>query len=235
MVLKKQQGLAVALLGCAITIPNPIFADTSAEQNNPTGAKEATAFTKQSNALVLDELNFKNTDEYNLARKGYIASAPAGSDIRNAKGEIVWDFSGFDFEVSNPETTAPTSANPSLWRQAQLNNNQGLFKVTTNRSDLESNIYQIRGFDLANMTIIEADDGIVVLDTLTTKETAEAAIEFYNANRGRQYYKIQDSSKKAPIVAVIYSHSHIDHFGGAGGIVNARDVQNETVFDAKKK
>jgi len=238
MTLKKQHVLALALLGCTIAIPNVIFADTDAEQNNPPQSTEATEQTKIRNAQVFNELNFNDTEEYELAGKGLIASEPKGKTITNSKGEIIWDFSGFDFEGTKPLTSANSystySANPSLWRQAQLNNNQGLFKVTTGRSDRESNIYQIRGFDLANMTIIEADAGIIVLDALTAKETAKAAIEFYNANRGRQYYKIQDSSQNVPVVAVIYSHSHIDHFGGAGGIVNTRDVQNETLFEGKK-
>lgn len=237
MTSKKQHALAFALLGCTLAIPNVIFADSDAVQNNPAQATDATEQTKKHNAEVFNELNFNNTEEYELAAKGLIASEPKGTVIRNNKNEIIWDFSGFDFEGTKPEASTgdyPSSANPSLWRQAQLNNNQGLFKVTTSRSDQESNIYQIRGFDLANMTIIEADSGIIVLDTLTSKETSEAAVNFYNANRGRQYYKIQDASQNVPIVAVIYSHSHIDHFGGAGGIVKAEDVQDEKLIDTVK-
>jgi alkyl sulfatase BDS1-like metallo-beta-lactamase superfamily hydrolase len=102
---------------------------------------------------------------------------------------------------------APPSVNPSLWRQAQLNNFHGLFQVT-------ERIYQIRGFDISNMTIMEGDTGIVIIDPLLAVETAKAGIELYYKERGRK-----------PIVAVIYTHSHADHFGGVKGVTSEEDVR----------
>ncbi len=103
--------------------------------------------------------------------------------------------------------SAPATVNPSLWRLAQLNNEAGLFKVT-------DRLYQVRGADLSNMNIIEGDTGIIVMDPLIVAETAHAALELYYAHRPRK-----------PVVAVIYTHSHVDHFGGAKGIVSEADVK----------
>ena len=114
----------------------------------------------------------------------------------------IWDQTAYTFM----EDKAPASANPSLWRQARLNNIHGLFRVT-------KGIYQLRGFDLANMTLIEGEKGWIVVDPLTAKETSARAWAF----------AIQHLEKK-PITAVIFTHSHIDHFGGATGILDPAQV-----------
>ena len=105
----------------------------------------------------------------------------------------------------------PATVNPSLWRQAQLNAVNGLFKVT-------ERVYQVRGLDIANMTIIEGDSGLILIDPLLSSETAKAALELYLKNRPAK-----------PVVAVIYSHSHSDHFGGAKGVMTAEDAASGKV------
>ncbi len=124
--------------------------------------------------------------------------------IETANGTVAWDFGAYAFESA---ADAPPTVNPSLWRLAQLNNEAGLFKVT-------DRVYQVRGGDLANLNIIEGDTGLIVIDTLLTAETARAALDLYYAHRPRK-----------PVVAVIYTHSHADHFGGIRGIVSEPDVK----------
>src|SRR5207244_8333730 len=114
-----------------------------------------------------------------------------------------WSMKPYEFLKAGE---APATVNPSLWRQAQLNAIHGLFKVA-------DRVYQVRGLDIANMTIIEGEQGIIVLDTLLTAEAARAALDLYYQNRPRK-----------PVLAVIYSHSHADHFGGVKGVVNEADV-----------
>jgi alkyl sulfatase BDS1-like metallo-beta-lactamase superfamily hydrolase len=123
--------------------------------------------------------------------------------VRDAEGEVVWDFDSFAFIQGE----APTTVNPSLWRQALLNNQVGLFKVS-------DKIYQLRGFDLANMTLIEGDNGWIVIDPLTSRETAAFAMDFVAQHLGPR-----------PVSAMIFSHSHVDHFGGALGVISAEDAK----------
>jgi alkyl sulfatase BDS1-like metallo-beta-lactamase superfamily hydrolase len=104
------------------------------------------------------------------------------------------------------EHGAPPTVNPSLWRQAQLNATNGLFRVT-------DGVYQVRGFAQANMAIVEGTTGVIVIDTLSTPGAAREALDLYFAHRPRK-----------PVVAVIYSHCHPDHYGGASGVVSPADV-----------
>lgn len=124
--------------------------------------------------------------------------------IMNSDGETIFDAGAYDFlKAQRPAKTV----NPSLWRHAGLSAVSGLFKVT-------DRVYQLRGFDLANMDVIEGDTGLIVVDPLTSTETARAALEFYFKHRPRK-----------PVVAVIYTHSHIDHFGGVRGVVDEAEVK----------
>lgn len=150
----------------------------------------ATSFTAQVNQSA----SVPDNSEWINSRKGLIATAESNSHIIDLKQ--------FQFESG----VAPLSVNPSLWQQAKLNNINGLFKVT-------DSIYQIRGFGLANMTIVEGKSGIIIIDTLTSASAAKAALDLYYAYL-----------PKKPVVAVIYTHSHVDHFGGVKGIVSAADV-----------
>ncbi|HDI2493791.1 TPA: MBL fold metallo-hydrolase, partial [Acinetobacter baumannii] len=119
----------------------------------------------ESNNTYKAKYNLEDMTEFNQAQKGFIAK-PTGQ-IKSEKGNVIWDFDAFSFL----QDQAPNTVNPTLWRQAKLNNNVGLFKVT-------DRVWQIRGFDLANMTIIQGDTGWIIVDTLTSKETAEAALKF---------------------------------------------------------
>jgi alkyl sulfatase BDS1-like metallo-beta-lactamase superfamily hydrolase len=127
--------------------------------------------------------------------------------VSNEQGGKVWDLPAYDFI----EGDAPASVNPSLWRQASLNNINGLFKVT-------DRVYQVRGYDLSNMTIIEGDTGWIIVDPLTSRETAAAALALAQEHLGVK-----------PIVAVIFTHSHIDHFGGVLGVITEEQYQQGTV------
>ncbi|KAJ5811536.1 hypothetical protein N7474_007837 [Penicillium riverlandense] len=123
--------------------------------------------------------------------------------IKDSQGRIVWDNESYNFLA---DTTPPEPANPKLWRQAQLVAKQGLYQVV-------DGIYQIRGFDLANMTFIEGEKGIIIVDCLTSTECAKAALDLYRKNRGNR-----------PIVGMIYTHTHADHFGGAEGAVSQSEA-----------
>ncbi|WP_373867816.1 alkyl/aryl-sulfatase [Acinetobacter guerrae] len=152
-----------------------------------------------------EKYDLTNTQELNNATRGFIAK-PTGQ-IKDEQGNIVWDFESFNFVQGN----APDTVNPSLWRQAILNNQIGLFKVS-------DGIWQIRGFDLANITLIEGKTGWIVVDTLTSKETAEAAMKFARQHLGNK-----------PVSAIIFTHSHIDHFGGALGVLSEEDVKKQHI------
>lgn len=140
--------------------------------------------------------------------RGRIA-APEQLEITNAGGKVVWSQKAYDF--LDDYETAPDTVNPSLWRNTQLNHLYGLFQVT-------DRIYQVRGYDISNITFIQGDTGWIVMDPLTSMECAQAALELVNAQLG-----------KRPVHAVIISHSHVDHFGGIKGIVSAEDVASGKV------
>ncbi len=168
------------------------------------GPKEASDATAKANARALKTLPFKDKQDFQDAQRGFIAGMP-NLMIRDAGGNLVWDMDQYSF--LNRKGAAPDTVNPSLWRQAQVNNIYGLFKVT-------DRIYQVRGYDLANISFIEGDTGYIVVDPLTTEETAKAALELLYRNVGRK-----------PVAAVIYTHSHIDHWAGVKGIVSEEDVK----------
>ncbi|WP_416050671.1 alkyl/aryl-sulfatase [Cupriavidus basilensis] len=168
-----------------------------------TASAPASPVTAQANAAWLQALPFGDRQDFEDAHRGLVARFPEDT-IRGADGRVAWDFNAYAFERAD---AAPATVNPSLWRLAQLNNEAGLFKVT-------DRLYQVRGADLSNMNIIEGDTGIIVMDPLITAETARAALALYYAHRPRK-----------PVVAVIYTHSHVDHFGGAKGIVDEADVK----------
>ncbi|MBF0397558.1 MAG: MBL fold metallo-hydrolase [Desulfobacterales bacterium] len=165
-----------------------------------------TEITAKANAAVLKELPFDNQQDFEDARRGLIASDP-DLRIKNSQGEFIWDQPAYEFIKGD----APASVNPSLWRQAKLNNIHGLFKVT-------DSLYQLRGYDLANISIIVGKTGWIIVDPLTAKETAAIAIEF-----ARKHLE------NKPVVAIIFTHSHIDHFGGVSGILSAEEAVKQKV------
>lgn len=191
---------SLAALATAIALSSAPSWAAEVASTNP--AKAASPTTAAVNQAVLKALPFEDRADYDAARKGLVAAFEG--QVKNADGKPVWDTHQYDFLK---QAQAPDSVNPSLWRMAQLNANAGLFQVT-------DKVYQIRGIDLANMTIIEGDDGLIIIDPLYVTETAKAGLELYYQNRPRK-----------PVVAVIYSHSHIDHFGGVRGVVEEADVK----------
>jgi len=167
------------------------------------GKGTATAATVEHNQKVAQYLPLADQEDFEQARRGFIATMDP-LKIMGPRDTMAWDMAAYEF-MQGP---APDTVNPSLWRQGQLNNIHGLFKVT-------DGIYQIRGFDLANMSIIEGKSGWIIVDPLTTKETAAAALAFARKNLGEK-----------PITAVIFTHTHIDHFGGALGVLSAQDIKD---------
>ncbi len=165
--------------------------------------KDATATTGNHNRSVLAALPFDDSQDFVDASRGFITSLPE-VEIYNDQGRVVWSLREYAF-LAHEEP--PPTVNPSLWRQARLNMHHGLFQVT-------DRIYQVRGFDISNMTIIEGNRGLIVIDPLVSSETARTAIELYFAHRGQR-----------PVTAVIYSHSHVDHYGGVKGVINESEVQ----------
>jgi len=171
----------------------------------PTDATQNTI--KMKNALK-DYLPFDDTVSFINARKGFIAPLP-DIVIRDDDGKMVWDPNQYAFLNEVPD--APVTVNPALWRQSKLVAISGLFKVT-------DKIYQVRNYDLSNITFIEGENGIIVIDPLISAETAKAGLDLYYENRPQK-----------PIVAVIYSHSHVDHFGGVKGVISEEDVSSGKV------
>ena len=169
-----------------------------------TESKPATQATIDANQSLYKTLPFDDVKDFERAQKGFIAKQDVVT-ITNDQGDVVWDLEEYKKFITQ-DAKAPDSVNPSLWRNAQLNVINGLFKVT-------DGIYQVRGYDLTNITFVEGKTGWIVFDPLISQETAKAALEFINAELGER-----------PVSAVIYSHSHIDHFGGVRGIVDEADV-----------
>jgi alkyl sulfatase BDS1-like metallo-beta-lactamase superfamily hydrolase len=169
--------------------------------------RDAEPSVAAANAAVLDQLPFGNRQDFVDAERGFIATYP-DAKIANEAGRTVWSMADYDFLKSEK---APDTVNPSLWRQAQLNCRHGLFEVVPG-------IYQIRGLDLSNMTLIEGDTGVIVIDPLVSMETARAGLELYFQHRG-----------KRPVAAVIYTHSHTDHWGGVKGVATQADVDGGRV------
>jgi alkyl sulfatase BDS1-like metallo-beta-lactamase superfamily hydrolase len=167
--------------------------------------KEASAATRAANDALAASLPFEDRRDFEEAGRGLIAPLPDGGVIRAADGRPVWDLSAFSF--IEQDSDSPATVNPSLWRQSQLVVRGGLYEVVPG-------LYQVRSADLSNITFAEGEDGIVVFDPLLSKDTAAAALALYYQHRPRK-----------PIVAVVHSHSHVDHYGGIRGIVDEADVE----------
>ena len=168
--------------------------------------KPASAVIESAHAAALAALPFDDTTDFEDADRGFIAALDP-CVVTAADGRVVWDNDVYGFLTGD----APTSVHPSLWRQSQLCAKQGLYEVV-------DGIYQVRGLDLSNITFVEGDTGIIVIDPLISTETAAAALALYRAHRGER-----------PVVAVIYTHSHVDHFGGVLGVTSQAEVDAGTV------
>ncbi|MFE3636116.1 alkyl/aryl-sulfatase [Streptomyces cellostaticus] len=150
---------------------------------------------------ALRDLPFDDTRDLEDARRGFMGTAEDPL-IRDATGRTVWDLGAYGFL----DQDCPDTANPSLWRQSRLCADHGLFQVT-------DGVYQVRGFDLSNMTLVEGDRGVFVIDPLICAETAAAGLALYRSHRGDR-----------PVTGVLYTHSHLDHFGGVRGVLTDEDV-----------
>src|SRR4051794_36185202 len=189
--------IAAVLLVSAACLVSPAHA-----QN-----KDAEPATRAANEAFAASLPNADNRDFEDARRGLIATIPDGL-IAGSGPRPVWNMKSFAFEQAE---TPPPTVNPSLWRQARLNAIHGLF-------DVADRVYQVRGYDISNMTIIEGESGLIVIDPLLAREASAAALELYYQNR-----------PKKPVVAVIYTHSHVDHFGGVKGVVDEADVRSGKV------
>lgn len=169
---------------------------------------DATPATREANNALYNKLPFDDKTDFDNVHKGFIAPLPQ-TLLKGPQGNVIWNPAKYDFVKEGVK--APDTVNPSLWRQSQLINVGGLFKVT-------DGVYQIRNLDLSNMTIVEGEKGITIIDPLLSAEPAKEGLELYYANRG-----------KKPVVAVLFTHSHVDHYGGIRGVVDEADVKSGKV------
>jgi alkyl sulfatase BDS1-like metallo-beta-lactamase superfamily hydrolase len=165
--------------------------------------KEASAAVRKANDALLARLPFSDRSDYDDAARGFVGTIE-NARIVSDKGRPVWSLEQYKFLADN---ASPPTINPSLYRQAQLNMNHGLFEVVPG-------VYQVRGFDIANMTLIESDRGVIVVDCLTTIEGARAGLELYRKHRGAK-----------PVTGVVITHPHGDHWGGVRGVLTESDVK----------
>ncbi len=162
--------------------------------------------TRAANAAFAQTLPWSDREDEDFAVRGFVAASEQ-PQIRTADGRVVWDFTAYNFLQGE----APETVNPSLWRHARLLARAGLFRVT-------DRIYQIRGFDVSNMTIVVGDTGLIIIDPLSSSETAAAGLALARRTLGDK-----------AVVAVIYTHSHLDHFGGVRGVVPAGATNVEII------
>jgi alkyl sulfatase BDS1-like metallo-beta-lactamase superfamily hydrolase len=174
-----------------------------AEPTDPTTAdsKAAQPGVATGNAAVRDRYPFDDTQDFDDAKRGFIGTADDPT-VRAGDGRTVWGLEAYGFL----DDDCPDTANPSLWRQSRLVAQHGLYEVV-------EGVYQVRGFDLSNMTLVEGDRGVLVIDPLISAETAAAALALYRRHRGER-----------PVTGVLYTHSHVDHFGGIRGVLSQDDV-----------
>lgn len=201
MIMKKKYR-AVAVL-CLFAM---VISACAATSSKPTLDGNATKITKAANATWYDKLNFKDEKEFENATRGVIET-PESVVIYNENGEVVWSVDA----LGNIEGEAPDTVNPSLWRNTQLNGYAGLFEVC-------DGIYQVRGYDMANVTFIRTDNGWIAFDVLMCKEDMEQALALMEKHFG-----------KLDIKAVLYSHSHVDHFGGVEGLISLSQIADRNL------
>ena len=188
---------ALTLLSCA-------FAESGLNAEK----KPATEITAQKNAEVYQLLDFSDEQESEFASRGFIA-APETLTIQAENGMTIWSQDAYSFVRENE--TGPDTANPSLWRNTRQNALYGLFQVT-------DDIYQVRGYDVSNITFIRSAHGWIVMDCASSRYTAAAALELFRSEMGSD-----------PIVAIVISHAHVDHYGGIEGLISAEDAADPSL------
>lgn len=165
------------------------------------GRADASAATESANRGVVAQRDYTDRADFERAEKGFIGSLPKPV-VHDSAGDVVWDMSAFDFL----EGAAPATVHPGLWRHEQVNTQHGLFEVC-------EGVYQVRGFDLSNISFVSGETGWIVIDPLTCTETARAALDL-----------LREHVDERPVTAVIYSHSHVDHFAGVLGVASQEEV-----------
>lgn len=188
-------------------------ADIKQELNLNAEQKDATEITAKVNSAIYTELDFTDTAEYYNATKGLI-EAPDTLEIKDENGNVVWSQDAYAF--LDEYEKAPSSVNPSLWENSKNNHAYGLFEVV-------DGIYQVRGYDLTNLTVIEGDTGYIVFDPVMSVECAVASLDLVYKNLGEK-----------PIKAIIVSHSHVDHFGGIKGVMSEDERADSTLSIEKQ-
>jgi alkyl sulfatase BDS1-like metallo-beta-lactamase superfamily hydrolase len=189
-------------------VPASAQSDSTGHRHFDAKGKPASSATIAQQKLARDLLPLADTRDFEEAKRGFIA-APPYKRIMAESGNVAWDMGSYEFLLRGGDFD---SIHPSLQRQAVLNMAYGLYEVIPDR------IYQVRGFDLANITFVKGNTGWIIFDPLTAKETAKAALELVNEKLGRR-----------PVVAVVYSHSHVDHYGGVRGVIDEADARSGKV------
>ena len=199
--MEKARAIATMLLAATA------FASMPAMAQQGTESKVATADTERANAAVRQAMTMNDKQDFEDATRGLMAQLK-DPIVKAADGRVVWNTQRYEFVKGDP----PATVNPSLWREQKLNTAAGLFKVV-------DGVYQIRGYDMANMTLVEGASGWIVIDTLFTEDMARAGLKL----------AMETLKSSKPVVAVIYTHSHADHFGGVRGVVDEADVRSGKV------
>jgi alkyl sulfatase BDS1-like metallo-beta-lactamase superfamily hydrolase len=198
-----QQRLSLAVPAILLFCILSLSLNTSAQDHFNDSGNQASEYTIQLQQKLRTSLPFADDRDFEESRRGFIAE-PDYRQITAENGRVVWDMSRYDF-LLNSQTY--DSIHPSLQRQATLNMNYGLYEIVPDF------MYQVRGFDLANMTLVMGDSGWLIFDVLLSSQTANAALSLANEHLGER-----------PVKAVVYSHSHIDHFGGIRGVADEAQV-----------
>ena len=203
----KKFGICIALTSFIIISSVLCGCEDSEQEQLNADVKTASKYTSDANASVYKMLDFSDEQEREFAERGLI-SAPDSLVIKTEDGTVAWSQDIYDF-VNNVDT--PDTANPSLWRNTQLNSLYGLFEVV-------DGVYQVRGYDIANVTFVRSNSGWIVFDCTTSVETAKAALEL-----------LEEEFGDAHIAAVVISHAHIDHYGGIAGLVSQDELADPSL------
>ena len=195
---------SLLVFSCAYAVENGL----SDELGLTTDAKPASGYTVEVNSSVYSLLDFEDTSEYDNAVRGLI-DAPEVLELKDADGKVVWSQAAYSFR--NDYEKAPDTVNPSLWENTRNNHAYGLFEVC-------EGIYQVRGYDMSNLTVVKGDTGWILFDPLMSIECSQAAMQLIEKNLGSY-----------PVKAVIISHPHADHFGGILGVMKEEDAADASL------
>jgi len=205
-------GLILFASGCSRVESSGVTENTKTNLISELGLtaeiKDASAYTAAINSAVYSVLDFDDTREYENATRGLI-DAPETLELTNANGDVIWSQKAYAF--LDDYESAPDTVNPSLWENTRNNRAYGLFRVS-------DRIYQVRGYDMANLTLIETNTGWIIFDPLMSVECTRAAMQLVEKNLGSR-----------PVKAVIISHSHVDHYGGIKGILSNEEVADKNL------